>query len=116
MKTFKEYITEERINLDIPSKRIKEIFSKSKFNLNQISRIGEFGGEFYCNLIFRFDTKKEAQTADINAIIKELKEFNFVLDKHSKDYKGGTLIESSDWRKDSPEDPHDLYIALTDVG
>ena len=110
--SFKEFISEEFYGKNYSSKK-EEInkLLKSKFSKNYKgwSALGSS-----IDLRFEYNSKKEAENPEnVEKILKVLNTLVKVkLNVTSKDYKGGKIIQSSDWEKDSPEDKHELYISF----
>lgn len=90
------------------AQEIENIFSKSKFDLQMIPAIGNSG----VDLVFGTKNFKDAENFDIKGIEKLLKPLGVKLNKSSKDYPGGSQIQSANWSKDEPNDPHEIYISL----
>jgi len=103
---FKEIFTEKIANTD--AKEVEEIFKGSKYDLKMISAIGNSG----IDLVFGTKNKKDAENFDIKGVEKALKKFGVKLDKNSSDYPGGSMIQSDDWRKDGPNDEHEVYVSF----
>ena len=110
--SFKEFIAEEFYSNNYTNKKDEiDKLLKSKFpkNYKDWSAMGSS-----IDLVFEYNSKKEAENPEnVDKILKVLNTLVKVkLNVTSKDYKGGKIIQASDWTKDSPEDKHELYISF----
>ena len=115
MKLFREWLREKEArelneNFIQNKKEIEELMKKEfSKNFKSIVAIGST-----IDMHFDYSNKKEAsKSSNITYIEKALNTIVKVqLNKSSKDYKNGYSIESTDWKKDSAEDEHSLYVSF----
>lgn len=110
MQTFREWMNESNKYFEQNENLEKLLAKKFPDNFNCISAIGNGG----IDVIFTYENKKEAsKSSNIDNITKTISTIIPVkINRNSKSYKNGTEIQETDWRKDSPEDKHDLYISF----
>ena len=95
--------------------KIIKNFKKAGIAIQSVPRFGTRGDDLFITIVCEYPNKREAYTADISSMLKILNKMydNVSLDTSSESYPGGKAVQSSDWRKDSDSDPHELYVAFT---
>jgi|FLOH01.1.fsa_nt_gi hypothetical protein len=108
--TFRELL-EDR-NSD-QMKKIEKEFKKAGFNIGQVDGFGTQGDELTITLNIEYNTRRDAENADIQKTLKILNKLytDIKVNKNDENYKNGVIIQSADYRKTDPSDPHEIHIS-----
>ena len=117
MQSFKELFTEAEMLFT--KKELESMIKKYTKEDFEIIAFGRYGNEYSFDVVFYLDSLKEAKNFNeydlskyLNKEIKKSTGLNMNINRKSKTYNNGVYIESADWRKTNPGDPHNKYIAF----